>query len=78
MQLATVSIWDWSMCSDMVLDYCFPPIWRVPRKNVYNTSYSQMAKTLAVCKNKMKGTRKKAAAEGVLKEDCGLCRRRLC
>ena len=31
-----------------------------------------MAKIIAVCKSKEKGTRKKAVAEGVLKEDYGL------
>jgi len=31
-----------------------------------------MAKIVAVCKSKKKGTRKKAAVEGILKEDYGL------
>ena len=31
-----------------------------------------MAKVVAVCKSKEKGTRKKAAAKGILKEDYGL------
>ena len=31
-----------------------------------------MAKIIAVCKSKEKGTRKKAAVEGILKEDYGL------
>ena len=31
-----------------------------------------MAKVVAVCKSKKKGTRKKAAVEGILKEDYGL------
>jgi FdhD protein len=41
-------------------------------RNVYNTSYFSMAKIIAVCKSKEKGTRKKAVAEGILKEDYGL------
>jgi hypothetical protein len=31
-----------------------------------------MAKVVAVCKSKEKGTRKKAVAEGILNEDYGL------
>jgi hypothetical protein len=31
-----------------------------------------MAEVIAVCKSKEKGTRKKAAAKGILKEDYGL------
>ena len=34
--------------------------------------YCSMAKMVAVCKSKRKGTRKKAVAEGILKEDYGL------
>ena len=41
-------------------------------KNVYNTSYSSMAKIIAVCNSKEKGTRKKAGTKGILKEDYGL------
>lgn len=39
---------------------------------MYNTSCGPMAKVIAVCKSKEKGTRKKAVAEGVFKEDYGL------
>jgi FdhD protein len=39
---------------------------------MYNTSYFSMAKIIAVCKSKEKGTRKKAGTEGILKEDYGL------
>jgi MOSC domain-containing protein YiiM len=39
---------------------------------VYNTNYFSMAKIIAVCKSKEKGTRKKHVAEGTLKEDYGL------
>ena len=39
---------------------------------MYNTSCCSMAKVIAVCKSKEKGTRKKAVAEGILKEDYGL------
>jgi MOSC domain-containing protein YiiM len=41
-------------------------------KNVYNTNCCSMAKIIAVCKSEEKGTRKKAVAEGILKEDYGL------
>lgn len=39
---------------------------------MYNTSYCCMAEIVAVCKSQEKGTRKKAVAEGILKEDYGL------
>jgi MOSC domain-containing protein YiiM len=39
---------------------------------VYNTNYLSMAKIIAVCRSREKGTRKKAVTEGILKEDYGL------
>jgi MOSC domain-containing protein YiiM len=39
---------------------------------MYNTSYRSMARIVAVCGSKQKGTRKKIVAEGILKEDYGL------
>jgi len=42
------------------------------RDDVYNTTHLSMAKIVAVCRSEEKGTRKKAVAQGVLKEDYGL------
>ena len=39
---------------------------------MYNTNYLSMAKIIAVCRSREKGTRKKAVTEGILKEDYGL------
>ena len=37
-----------------------------------NTNYCSMAKIIAACKSEERGTKKKAVAEGILKEDYGL------
>lgn len=42
------------------------------RNDVYNTTYLSMAKIIAVCRSREKGTRKTAVAQGMLKENYGL------
>jgi len=59
-------LWRWAFASRWY------STWLISSENVYNTNYSSMAKVIAVCKSRKKGTRKKAMAKGILEEDYGL------